>query len=237
MATKVASFVWLNGDDSDGTLAMPLSNVPILTLSTGEAIVLWQYKQALSVDRITDPEKKKQRYDEGVIDMKIIENSINQTQASDFIAIMDDLQQCLDNYQAVCDEFETRCEPDDVPPSSNIKAALSESLNDIRTLSHDVVSRVQAIVEDGDTVTSDSNDTLTVSGQVTDRESAMRTLLSVADYFRRTEPQSPLPYLLERAVRWGRMSLGDLLGEVILDERVRGDVFQLTGIEVNKENE
>ena len=40
-----------------------------------------------------------------------------------------------------------------------------------------------------------------------EQEDAFRVLTSVADYFRRTEPHSPISFLLERAVRWGRLPL------------------------------
>lgn len=234
-ATKLTPFVWLNGDDSEGTLAMPMSNVPILTLTSSESIALWQYKQSLSVDRISDTDKKKQRIDQGVVEMKVIEATINQTPASYFITMMNNIQQCLDNYQMLCDDFQTLCKKEEIPPSSNIKSVLMDILYHVKTLSREVVSRSQPAVEAVAQSEDDSNNAPVTDATVTDREGAMRTLLSVADYFRRTEPQSPLPYMLERAVRWGRMPLCDLLKEVILDERVRSDVFQLTGIEVNKE--
>ena len=47
------------------------------------------------------------------------------------------------------------------------------------------------------------------------REDAFRALLQVADYFKRTEPHSPVAYSLEQAVRWGRMPLPELLTELI----------------------
>ena len=51
------------------------------------------------------------------------------------------------------------------------------------------------------------------------REDAFSTLMQVADFFRRTEPQSPIPYLLEQAVRWGKMPLPELLNEMLPADR------------------
>src|SRR3989339_279484 len=42
----------------------------------------------------------------------------------------------------------------------------------------------------------------TKTNSFNDRASALKTLLSIADYFARTEPHSPIPYVLRRAVRW-----------------------------------
>ena len=48
-------------------------------------------------------------------------------------------------------------------------------------------------------------------GQVASREDALRVLGEIANFFRRTEPHSPLSYTLDEAVRRGRMSWPELL--------------------------
>ena len=39
-----------------------------------------------------------------------------------------------------------------------------------------------------------------------------------------------MSYSLEQAVRWGRMSLPDLLNELVADDSVRQEMFRRTGI-------
>lgn len=56
------------------------------------------------------------------------------------------------------------------------------------------------------------------------REEAYRTLDALADYLGRVEPHSPTPYLIRRAVKWGRMSLPNLMREILQEE---GDLNQL----------
>ena len=67
-------------------------------------------------------------------------------------------------------------------------------------------------------------------GQARSRDEAFRTLLQAADFFKRTEPHSPVAYLLEQAVRWGRMPLPDLWAELIPEEDYRRQLFKLVGI-------
>lgn len=62
------------------------------------------------------------------------------------------------------------------------------------------------------------------------RADALRRLEAVAGYFRRTEPHSPVAYLVERAVRWGTMSLEEWLREVIKGDDVLGYVREHLGI-------
>lgn len=53
------------------------------------------------------------------------------------------------------------------------------------------------------------------SGQITSRADAYYRLAEAAEYLMRTEPHSPVPYLVKRAVQWGNMSLVQLLHEFI----------------------
>ena len=71
---------------------------------------------------------------------------------------------------------------------------------------------------------------LGLAAAVRTREDAFRALLQVADYFKRTEPHSPVAYSLEQAVRWGRMPLPELLTELIPEQAAREQVFKVVGI-------
>src|SRR5262249_14553100 len=62
------------------------------------------------------------------------------------------------------------------------------------------------------------------------REEAFRSLLEIAAFFRRTEPHTIVSYALEQIVRWGRMSLPELLAELIPEEPVRKSLFKQVGI-------
>lgn len=54
-----------------------------------------------------------------------------------------------------------------------------------------------------------------VSGPIKNRAEAYLRLSEAADYLLRTEPHSPVPYLIKRAVGWGNMSLAELLMELV----------------------
>lgn len=53
------------------------------------------------------------------------------------------------------------------------------------------------------------------SGPIRSRAEAYMRLSEAADYLLRTEPHSPVPYLVKRAVGWGNMSLAELLMELV----------------------
>ncbi|MDC3956747.1 type VI secretion system protein TssA [Polyangium jinanense] len=50
---------------------------------------------------------------------------------------------------------------------------------------------------------------------ITSRADAYYRLAEAAEYLMRTEPHSPVPYLVKRAVQWGNMSLAQLLYEFV----------------------
>jgi type VI secretion system protein ImpA len=53
------------------------------------------------------------------------------------------------------------------------------------------------------------------AGDIAGRKQALAELRRVAEYFRRTEPHSPVAYLAERAARWGEMPLHIWLKTVV----------------------
>jgi type VI secretion system ImpA family protein len=65
---------------------------------------------------------------------------------------------------------------------------------------------------------------------VRSRAEAYRRLAEAADYLLRTEPHSPTPYLVRRAVAWGGMSLGELLEELVQSDSDLKSIYTLLGM-------
>ena len=64
-----------------------------------------------------------------------------------------------------------------------------------------------------------------------DRDQAFHQLRMLADYFQRTEPQSPVSYLLEKAIRWGYTPLPELMNELLQgNEQTLNRITDLTGM-------
>jgi predicted component of type VI protein secretion system len=55
-------------------------------------------------------------------------------------------------------------------------------------------------------------------------------LAAVAKYFREYEPQSPVSYALDATIDRARMSLPDLLAELLPDVDARRKMLQIAGI-------
>lgn len=68
------------------------------------------------------------------------------------------------------------------------------------------------------------------SGAWSHRDEAYRTLEALADYLAAIEPHSPTPYLIRRAVNWGRLPLPDLMAEIMREEGDLNRLVQLLGL-------
>jgi len=74
-------------------------------------------------------------------------------------------------------------------------------------------------------------------GSIRARQDALRRLAEVADYFRRTEPHSPVSYLVQRAIAWGHMPLETWLGEVIKDSSLLESLRETLGLKPGSPSE
>lgn len=78
---------------------------------------------------------------------------------------------------------------------------------------------------------SQSFELLSKNSEVT-REQVFEELANIAKYFRSTEPHSPVSYLIEKAIRWGHLSLPELLNELISDQAdTKNRIFTIAGLQ------
>ncbi len=75
-----------------------------------------------------------------------------------------------------------------------------------------------------------------ISIEPQDRADALIRLERIAEFFRRTEPHSPVAYLVQRAVRWGQMPLEEWLNEMISDQSVLSHIRETLGIRNPEQN-
>ena len=241
--TRVAPLTGLNGDDGDGTLIAPISQV-MLTQGYDGGFAAWEYEQAYEIETIVDPDKKEARIAQGGITLKSIESSVLETPSSFFVQLIEVLDEATAEFTTMSSVLDEKC-GHDAPPSSNIRNALKRVKEIIGFLTKDVLMSAEEADTSEDNSEESSGDNVVTKQKTTSienvgintRDEAFRALLKVSDFFKRTEPHSPISYNLNQAVKWGRMSLPELLGELIPDERAREEYCRLTGISMIQEND
>jgi type VI secretion system protein ImpA len=77
--------------------------------------------------------------------------------------------------------------------------------------------------------TGEATITIAKKGPLSNREEALKRLAEVAEYFHTHEPQSPVAYLVERAIKWGKMPLEAWLEDVIKNDNVMDHLRETLG--------
>ena len=146
------------------------------------------------------------------------------------------LEECWAEYKELNRVIEEKFDRNQMPGLTNLKKALDDIqvvvkklLEDKRIEEPDATDEAGAESEtsEGETgaaVGGEKAGVATAAGAIQNRKDAIKRLADLADFFRKTEPHSPVSYLVTRAVKWGEMPLEMWLQDVIKDEAV---LFQL----------
>ncbi len=116
----------------------------------------------------------------------------------------------------------------DAPPVSALRELLEEISRSITHFAADKLAVANYPVDSEETGPAEEGEAgMTAAGETTvvvrriegyqSREEALAELSRIAAYFRKTEPHSPMSYTLDDAVRRARMSLPELLLELVED--------------------
>jgi len=232
LRARVAALTGLNGDDAEGTLIAPISNIPITEPGSQDAFSTWHYEQAASLESIDDPDRRAQRIEQGAVSLQLFDRGVAESSPDYFRNLLDDIDAAETEFGKLCERLDELCGSNIAPPSSNIRNAMARAREIVENITKNLFAEGDAEGDQSDEVTGAEGEAGAVSGarKIAAREDAFRTLLQVADFFRRTEPHAPISYLLEQAVRWGKMPLPELLTELIPDESSRDHLFRLVGI-------
>jgi len=246
VATTVAQLAGLNGEDADGALIAPIRNIPITAEGTHPPLSNSDYLQAVSLSQATDPDARQARIDQGAFTTDMFDAAVRETSAEFFQNLVQDMEQAIDEFGQLTAMMDEKCGEDEsgypqAPPTSTIQATLEECLDRVKSVARDILAVADANAADegveGELMTVDGDGGEVATGQrgLQTREDAFRALLQVADFFRQTEPHSIVSYSLNQVVRWGRMSLPELLKELIGDDTSRNDMFKRVGIQTDEE--
>jgi type VI secretion system protein ImpA len=239
METRVAPLAGLNGVEAEGTLINPISRVPLTQGNAAGPFALCHYQQALMVAEIKDDKEREARTSQGAVSMALVEQAVAETPAAFFRTVVEDVNACLAEFAGLGQALDEKC-GNDAPPASNIRQVLNSCLDAVRhiagsKLAAEPSAAAERLPESADDFAVDGGQDGAAAGRsdgaFRNREEAFGVLLKLADFFRRTEPHSPVSYAVERAVRWGRMSLPELLNELIDDDPVRAGCFKQVGID------
>ncbi|NNF00951.1 MAG: type VI secretion system protein TssA [Pyrinomonadaceae bacterium] len=147
------------------------------------------------------------------------------------------LKECWEEYETLNKVAEKWFDPKQAASMNDLKKALE----DIQTRADKLLDKKRgeepdpvdeyAEMEDGVEGENRGGNAggFSAGGAIKNRAQALSRLTEVAKFFSQTEPHSPVSYLVNRAVKWGRMPLDSWLTEVIKDETVLGQLRETLG--------
>jgi type VI secretion system protein ImpA len=248
---RANSLAWLSNQ-----LARSIKEVPITAAQGRENYSYFQWQQSEefgipenleSLDSETQErvnELKQQALAEEKITSEDWRKAKQTTRRAFYEATYTSLNECWEELHALDREMDER-----FGRETPGLGELTKSLDEIRSLVEKLVKEKRILEPDAPeidgVIEEESNGSLengntslsSSTGPVRSRQEAFRRLTEVSEYFRRAEPHSPVSYLIERAVRWGRMPLESWLEDVIKEVGVLDNLRETLGLKTLSNND
>jgi type VI secretion system protein ImpA len=217
------------------SLAAAIEAIPITNGAAGEAYGYVDYRDSRDVENLgrQDPEKYGAALAAGRLSGEQWDRAVAAGRRAFYEPVYADANEALeecDRLQAVVSERFGK----NAPSLLNVRKAIEDS--------RDLVWRILEVKRREEP---DAADAEAAPGVVSpagtqpsgplpldprDRADAVRRLAAVATFFKRTEPHSPVSYLVQKAMRWADMPLDAWLQEVLADETAMARVREMLGI-------
>lgn len=181
-----------------------------------------------------------ERLADGRITLERFMRALRETPKPWLLETLNAAQQCEQALQGLQQIVDERL-GDEGPSFSAARDALSSAVHEIERLAREAgaVAAEPSVLQGGATGghVSDAEASMPAAGgPIRSRAQALLQLREVAEYFRRTEPHSPVAYLADKAARWGEMPLHLWLRTVLKDPGALSHVEELLGLEVPNPN-
>lgn len=235
---------WMNEDKN---LPFAIHGIPFLQSPEGDVYSLLHWEEAQAVENLgrKNPKDKVAAIAEKKMTVEQFNKAVQATPLAHCLALLEQIQQTQealgDLQQIIVEKYGES--NDECPSVEKIRKVLEEC----HTILEDIVKgKGGAKVEIPDSVRAEGTSTTPESpdrvsnvgggGGIVpyDRLDALARLAAVAEFFRQTEPHSPVAYLVQRASNWGGMPLEDWLAEVIKSKEVLSSVRETLGIKEAK---
>lgn len=249
--TRIAPLIGLNGADGDGTLIKPIISVPLFHDGDGiTCYAAWHAEQATEVARL-DESKAEARIRSGSMSPDVMATAVLETPIDHLVKTREAVQRAQASFAALSDAMDQAMEGDP-QPTTNIRKALDRCLIMLNHYAGERIDQQLALQKEQDEVeaeaeapagdgnvkpatTNSSTDVIRVA--IESRKEALEQLRKLSEFFRKTEPHSPVSYAILRAVRWSELSLPELMDELISDSGAREGFFKLTGVPAPEQQE
>ncbi len=232
---RTGSVAWLAGRSSQLIREIPLVDAA----AGGFTYVDWEVATHLAEAVRRDPEQADELSRDKTTQEQF-EAARRATPAAFYTTLHADVTACAEMLQRLADVLDARA--GDHSPSFR---QAREALESVRTLVERFVGKPAAKVtnaaeaapaQQASQAGQGANASVATAlaavshGPIRTRAQALSQLREVADFFRQTEPHSPVAYLAARAAKWGDMPLHAWLRTVVKDDATLSQIEELLGV-------
>ncbi|MEG0244258.1 MAG: type VI secretion system protein TssA, partial [Pseudomonas sp.] len=237
---RVSRLAWFNQYATHALRSAPLTRA-------GPAVSLNDWQTSREVDNLARQNREawQAAIDEGKSDGETFNQALRKSGRDAIIATLASLDQVLCPHKRLDAQVNTRFGRQ-APSLTGIGEVLEQARQImIRTAKelgvpaptatdviNEEVGRGHSMASNSPNLTQAVADRLILtSPALIEKQDALRQLREIADFFRTSEPHSPVAYLLERAMAWANMPLDEWLSEVVDDEGLLARIREKSGMQ------
>ncbi len=217
---RLAAVAGLSGQGADGTLMQPLRKLFLFPRLDGSPFFLWQYQASIELAGIDNPERREQRIEAGVVPFETVEKEARLADLGHWSSLHETLVQVRAAWEHMGQVLDEKAGPAS-PSGIRVREALDLMLDACNRFGPQTVAADQPNVAGGEVAATTTGTAMAAAGAISGREQALRQLGEIAEWFKRNEPNSPIGYTLDEAMRRARMAWPEMVAELIADEASR----------------
>lgn len=239
--TRTMPITGLSGQGGNGTLVQPLYNIALFNRLDGTPVTLFSYKASEKLPGLP-PEQRLARIEAGTPAFEDIEKEARTAASGRILGkVREEAALALGIWEEMGTLLDEKAS--EAPPSTSTVRDMVREIHGLAERYAPAPAAASGAAADGagggDAAPSGGSSAggmpmqggfAVPAGQAASREDALRTLETLATFFRRTEPVSPLAYTLDDAIRRARMSWPNLLEEIVADPATRAAILSALGI-------
>jgi len=163
-----------------------------------------------------------------------LEAARQRTSAAFYTNLMRDCEHCaqaIDHLEASIDAVLGADGPSFSAARSGLESVVLFIKPALKEVAAEVAASTPAPADEGAVVVVETKmAAVPAGGPLQSRAQALAQLRAVADYFRRTEPHSPVAYLADKAAHWGEQPLHVWLRSVVKDDAAFAHIEEMLGV-------
>ena len=243
MSGRANAVAWFDTQASLSLMGVPFTGGPRYSSIDWEDSKVYDFPEGMELldtaEQVRLNELKAQAEAQQKVTGDMWRKAITATTRAEMEVINFVVEECWTEFNNLNRVIEEKYDRNQMPGLSGFRKTLDSVHTQVKKLLEqkriEEPDEVEEVEGDGGGVSEDGTPRIAagIAGPIQSRADALKRLAQIADFFQKTEPHSPISYIVTRAVKWGNMPLELWLQDVIKDETVLFNLRQTLGFNTN----